>query len=572
MAETVVNTPDGKTLTVVHPEGASEDQILNYAKSQYGRIQASIADESAPVVNDPANTPVVGNFDNFLAGIGSGMSDIGLGVQQLANRIAPNVGVPLSPGAQRVEIDREPFDRRRDELREQVRTKREIDAPLDDTKAGLGGKITGNIALGLPTLAVPGANTVTGAAVTGSLLGAAQPVESDQERLLNTVTGGVFGAGGQKLGDLAGRGINKVLAKRSADKLSRDSARQPLDELIRQSTDRGLVVPPTTANPSTLNRLLEGASGKISTAQGASVLNQGVFKKIASESLDLPPDVPLSKATLQGLRKRLGTVYEDIKNSGKVVTDDRFLGDIQNIQNASRQITDQFPGMPVSGGDDVAKMIKGLSVREFSSDAGVELVKRLRRESKTLFKSFDDPAKFAQAVAKRKAADALDDQILRNLERTGRGDLAKKFRPAREMIAKSHTIEAALDEGGTINAKILARQLNSGTPMSGDLELAARFADTFGKASQATNESFPLFSPLDVVSGVGLGAIDPILSTTAVARPLIRRGILSGPAQNSLLTPSLLGDKTTVGGLTALELLARRGGLLGAAGSVQAVQ
>lgn len=70
------------------------------------------------------------------------------------------------------------------------------DAPLMDTTAGKVGNIGGNVAIALPAMFVPGANTVAGAALTGAAQGFVQPVADGESRLKNTAIGGAAGAGG----------------------------------------------------------------------------------------------------------------------------------------------------------------------------------------------------------------------------------------------------------------------------------------------------------------------------------------------------------------------------------------
>ena len=54
MPTTTVTGPDGKDYTVTHPEGATDQQILNYAKENYGPL---VTTESAPVVDPREGLP-----------------------------------------------------------------------------------------------------------------------------------------------------------------------------------------------------------------------------------------------------------------------------------------------------------------------------------------------------------------------------------------------------------------------------------------------------------------------------------------------------------------------------------
>ena len=209
-------------------------------------------------------------------------------------------------------------------------------------------------------------------------------------------------------------------------------------------------------------------------------------------------------------------------------------------------------------------MIDGLLVDGFSPESAIEVVKRLRKEATTHFKDFANPASRSQAFAKRKAADAIDDLLIRNLESFGNTELAAQYKIARQTIAKTHTVEAALNEAGNIDMKAIARQLRKGSPLSGELETLGRFADAFPKAARSTTESFPGFSPLDVIGGGSLSAVSgsPIPALLAASRLPIRRGLLSGPAQRGLLTPATKPPPVGTATLELLDLFGRNSGPL----------
>ena len=94
---------------------------------------------------------------NTMAGFYKGARDLGMGLEQMT-----------SPG-------------RIDELRQKVAEQRQLDAPLMTTGAGKAGELGFNVASILPTLAIPGVNTVSGAAALGGAFGLAQPSTSTLE-------------------------------------------------------------------------------------------------------------------------------------------------------------------------------------------------------------------------------------------------------------------------------------------------------------------------------------------------------------------------------------------------------
>ena len=122
--------------------------------------------------------------DKFLAGTGKAFADLGRGVGQL---------VGLTP-------------------QEDVDEAKRLDAPLMRTTAGTVGNITGNVAAALPTVFIPGAQGLAGAALTGAGMGLIQPVASDESRLKNVAVGGAAGAGGVVAGRVLAAGAKGAKA------------------------------------------------------------------------------------------------------------------------------------------------------------------------------------------------------------------------------------------------------------------------------------------------------------------------------------------------------------------------
>lgn len=170
MAKFVITGPDGAKYQINAPDDATEEQVLAYAQSQFKKP------EQTKEKFDP--TEGMSGTDKFLAGMGKAFTDVGRGVGQLFGQVSA----------------------------EDVQESNRLDQALMDTGAGTAGNIFGNVAMVAPTAFVPGANTVTGAALAGSLYGALQPTENENivsGKLSNAALGAGMGGGSV----LAGRGI-----------------------------------------------------------------------------------------------------------------------------------------------------------------------------------------------------------------------------------------------------------------------------------------------------------------------------------------------------------------------------
>ena len=104
--------------------------------------------------------------------------------------------------------------------------------------------------------------------------------------------------------------------------------------------------------------------------------------------------------------------------------------------------------------------------------------------------------------------DALEDAISDHLEATGKPELATNWENARRTIAKTYSIQDALDASGHVDASKLSKQQVKGKPLSGNLDTIADFASQFPKASAVkwSTQSVPGLSPLDVYGSAGIGA------------------------------------------------------------------
>jgi hypothetical protein len=301
---------------------------------------------------------------------------------------------------------------------------------------------------------------------------------------------------------------------------------------IQQARDLGYVIPPTQANPSVLNRVMEGVAGKISTAQNASARNQEITNKLAAKSLGLAEDTVITPQVLTDLRTTAGNAYKNLGLAGQVIPDKSYASALDDIAKPYITAAQGFPDAPPSP---VLNLVQSLKSPSFDASAAVEKVKQLRTAADDAFRTGNTEI----GTASKKAATAIENALENHLSKTKQTDLLSKFKEARQLIAKTYTIEkAANTTTGTIDAKKLAAQLQRGKPLSGELKDIAQFSQAFPKASQATEAmgSLPQLSPLDYLAGVVGGLSTGGIGAGAIlARPVLRAATLSSPVQNRLI-------------------------------------
>jgi hypothetical protein len=518
---TILEFPDGTSPEIVQATARRETQRL--------KRTAALPQSMANIESDKAGyDPVagMGTIDKLRAGAGRQFVGLGRGVAQLganiADAVAPKEGQSRTAGAYQREADA-----------------RQLDAPLMGTTAGKVGSFAGSVAAAIPAAFVPGVNSVAGAGVVGAGLGLLQPVASTTERVTNTALGGVAGAGGQKAGQLIGQKVGQKIATRAAAAADDQAANAVRDATLKEARRVGYVVPPSTSNPTVTNRVAESISGKAATQQSATVRNQKVTNRLVRQELGLSQGAPLTTKTLDAIRKQEGAVYAQIKKTGEVVTDKQFLDDLANLSRSADEIAADFPDLNFAGSAEVKALQDGLLKDRFSANGAIEAIKKLRAEaSKNLAWNVEDPSKKALGLAQREAAGILEDQVSRHLGATGKGALVRQFEKSRQVIAKTYSVQSALNEGtGNVVATKLATQLRKGKPLSGNLEIAAKFASAFPKAAGEQTTS-PGVSAVDALIGMAGGAtVDPTLFGLPLARIAARGTVLSKPYQNALATP-----------------------------------
>jgi hypothetical protein len=150
---------------VEFPDGMSDAEIVS-------AIRRSSQPQPKPI--NP--TDGMSTADKLLSGVGKAFYDVGRGAGALVTDAFPSTAkYGLS-------------------TRKDIDEAKKNDAPLMNTGAGFTGNLIGNIAAFAPIAAIPGANTITGGALIVAATGALQPVGTDDSRMMNSTTGGLFGA------------------------------------------------------------------------------------------------------------------------------------------------------------------------------------------------------------------------------------------------------------------------------------------------------------------------------------------------------------------------------------------
>ena len=375
-------------------------------------------------------------------------------------------------------------------------------------------------------LAATGEQAVIGGALGYGLTPDQQ--NREQAALFGTVTGGATPT------------IEKGI-KATANFLRGTAPSQGTMQAAKEAQEAGYVIPPTQVKPSLLNRLIEGSAGKISTAQNASFKNQQVTNQLVAKSLGLPEDTVITPELLTNLRTTAGKAYENLGATGTIKTSPKFiqaLDEIKPYKDAMQSAKD----FPTADKSPIIDVIDQLKQKSFDVNSAVSKINILRNDADIAYRAGNKDL----GKANKEASKVLENTIENYLANTKQTDLLDKFRQARQTIAKTYSVENALNQtSGAIDAKKLAAQLSKGKPLSGELKQSAQFAQAFPTAAQTTERmgSIPQTSPLDLYASLGLGAAGlyggdaqtgAMGFASGAIRPALRAIALSKPVQSRL--------------------------------------
>jgi len=478
------------------PDGMSQQDMAAAIQKNFPDIHKTAAQKGAE-----ATLAEMGTGERLLVGVGKGMHDLYEGAKQIAGG------------------------------KTTLEETKEADQALMGSKAGKIGDIAGTVAAAVPTAFIPGANTAAGAALIGGGLGALQPVRDGESRTKNVALGAAGGQLGKYVGEGVAASISALAVRSAARQAARQAVRAGDDAAIQAAQQAGYRVPASMANPSALNKIVEGVGGKIKLQQRFSAINQENTDKLAKQALGLPKDEPITAQSLEKLRQDGGQAYEDIRAWPlPFQANQAYKDSISKLGGEWAAAAKSFPSLIKN--EKIDGLIKGLSVDSMSPNEAIALSKKLRFDGNANYANRIDPEKLALGKAQKKAADAIDQMVEDNLAKHGQKALSDDWRASRKLIAQSYDVQAALNPvTGHVSATKLAG-IMSRRPLTAELKEAASFGKAFPKMAQSPEKVGiqQEVSPLDAGAAMLIGggralAGDPGAMAEAAASMLLRPGL-----------------------------------------------
>ena len=274
-------------------------------------------------------------------------------------------------------------------------------------------------------------------------------------------------------------------------------------DILKEAQSAGYKIEPSLVRERGVVSKVESVAGKGSLSQAFSIHNQKTTNALAAKSIGLPPTTELSKDTLKQVRDNLAAPYREIEKL--------------------RASNTNLPWFPNYHSTNLLHDLR---------DARQKTSKFWDSYYRTGDLKFQESAEQMAAHAKQ-----IEDDIEMIAKASGKPKLVEQLQKNRQVLARTYDIEEALQKGTLeINAAKLQRMYQDGRPLSGELELIAKFEQAYGRDARIGSRV-----PPPNVSGTDAAAV-PILTmagTGTIGAPGIMAGglpLLRGPARRMVLS------------------------------------
>lgn len=278
-----------------------------------------------------------------------------------------------------------------------------------------------------------------------------------------------------------------------------------------------------------------GAKGTISGLTKAnpkiSALNENRATVLAADEIGIPRNTPLSQTSLETRLAELNRPYENIIKAGFNKVDGLKTPPemVVQLNDMLTQIKEKVAYDPeVFGALKSAVPLLEEQARRSSHNPKMvmEQIKQLRKDAKSNAAKADDPNKAVLAETQRGLADMLEGVFEYNL--ADKPTLIKAFRDARKQKAQIHFIEEIYNDAtGKVDIQKAVR-LSNKYPVTGKLKDIVDFGKAYPQASAKVRDASPSVGIMDALFASG---------AFAAGHPLLAAGEIGG----RMATPMLAG-------------------------------
>lgn len=308
-------------------------------------------------------------------------------------------------------------------------------------------------------------------------------------------------------------------------------------DAIRAAQQAGFRALPTEARGGAVNIAVESVAKQAPLVKRLVQYNEERASQLARQELGLPPTGRLDEGSIKQVKDRAGAVYDQLRALPDVInvraTDPAWITKVQDLDTRFRSIKQVMPAMYRDGGLERLRGSMG-KINTLTPEQIVDITKNLRDTATRTLKRSDAPSESIDAAyAFKEAANMLEDLLEAHLRQTNRQGALERFRNARELYAKAHTVEDATNlTTGKVDPQALRRALERGEPLTGNLrrvaEAAAAMPSVVRRTEGLTTPEGMVLSDWAMGAGIpaaifsGQPGIAAGLAAGAAARPAVR--------------------------------------------------
>lgn len=252
----------------------------------------------------------------------------------------------------------------------------------------------------------------------------------------------------------------------------------PISATTRIAADKEYLLRPSDvekANPAAKvpGTMREGLQNKSAFEKKAVLHNAAVNTRRAGEDIGIKNATNLDDHLFETAREPHIATYESAgRAAGKWTPSQQYMKDLQSAAG-------DIHGLDPKDADAIHAVVARFAGQqgEMSGADMVKTVSSLRRRSSMQLRS-EIPAQQELGFTNRRIADAIEDEVGRQLRANGVPKLAQEWDDARTALAKIHDVETALS-GGQVDPAVLSRLQAKTGKLSANLKDIAELHDTF---------------------------------------------------------------------------------------------
>lgn len=483
-------------------------------------VQATVKRVVGGAPAEPAPDPLAGvpGWQRALMGAGAEFVDARRGVRQAVTRPLNALGLVS--------------DETMADLKKEDADAAEINKRLDSDIGGKVGRFTA-----LASTAMLPTNTVRGAAMLGTALGALSPTENESQRLVNMLTSGALGAAGQALGSkIAGwlHGGKKGAPALSPDELS----------LIREAERRGYDLTPAQITKSKSAQALEtqlaslpGSAGQMAERRAA---QRDVFGRDLFGTMGVKSEPTVAAGMTDDIARQIGNRIENATAGIAIHTDQRLLDDLVRVQD------EHFKLLSPDQRTIVRQYVDDIPMNGFTGQDYQRWRSRIGQRAQG---TTDSELKGALKGIQR----ALDSAFDRSAPQGARDAMAEARGQYRNFKTLQPLLRGAEARGEAVSPLSVAQRVASQDNLGGELAEVARMGRLIGRegpnSGTAQNQMWQrVLTGSTPLAGAGAGYLAGGPEGAAVGGPLALAATLVGPRiGSSVYLSRALRDSTRKG-------------------------